>query len=75
MTATSWSAADLVAAAQAVAGVESVVVTKLQRQGKPPNRELGNGVLAVGPLEIVRLDNSPNFPDHGKLTLILGGGL
>ena len=66
---------SLVGAAQAVAGVESVVVTKLQRQGKPPNRELGNGVLAVGPLEIVRLDNSPNFPDHGKLTLILGGGL
>ncbi len=65
----------LVAAAQSVAGVESAVVTTLQRQGKAPNHELGNGVLGVGPMEIVRLDNSPNFPDHGTLTLILGGGL
>ena len=66
---------SLVAAAQAVPGVESVVVSKLQRQGKPANGELESGVLSVGPLEIVRLDNSPNFPDHGKLTLTLGGGL
>ncbi|PYI66571.1 putative baseplate assembly protein [Arthrobacter livingstonensis] len=65
----------LVAAAQAVPGVESVVVTRLQRQGQDPNQELENGVLTVGPLEIVRLDNSPDFPDHGRLTLTLGGGL
>ncbi|MFQ4147459.1 putative baseplate assembly protein [Arthrobacter sp. LAPM80] len=66
---------SLVAAAQSVAGVESVVVTKLQRQGKAPNHELENGVLGVGPMEIVRLDNSPDFPDHGTLTLTIGGGL
>ncbi|WP_082369336.1 putative baseplate assembly protein [Arthrobacter sp. ERGS1:01] len=65
----------LVAAAQAVPGVESVVVTRLQRQGHIANQELENGVLTVGPLEIVRLDNSPDFPDHGMLTLTLGGGL
>lgn len=68
-------ASALVAAAQSVPGVESVVVTRLQRQGKAANHELETGVLAVGPLEIVRLDNSPDFPDHGKLTLTLGGGL
>jgi predicted phage baseplate assembly protein len=68
-------ASALVAAAQSVPGVESVVVTRLRRQGKAANHELETGVLAVGPLEIVRLDNSPDFPDHGKLTLTLGGGL
>lgn len=65
----------LVAAAQSVPGVESAVVSTLQRQGKPANHELENGILSVGPLEIVRLDNSLNFPHHGKLTLTLGGGL
>lgn len=65
----------LVAAAAAVPGVESAVVSMLWRQGMPAGQELERGVLAVGPLEIVRLDNSPNFPDHGKLTLTLGGGL
>ncbi|MDD0857544.1 hypothetical protein NHF46_06720 [Arthrobacter alpinus] len=65
----------IVAAAAAVPGVESAVVFRLQRQGMRAGPELERGVLAVGPLEIVRMDNSPNFPDHGKLTLTLGGGL
>lgn len=66
---------SLVALAASVPGVESAVVSMLQRQGTAAGQELERGVLAVGPLEIVRLDNSPNFPDHGKLTLTLGGGL
>ncbi|ALO67442.1 hypothetical protein AS189_14285 [Arthrobacter alpinus] len=65
----------IVAAAAAVPGVESAVVFRLQRQGMRAGPELERGALAVGPLEIVRMDNSPNFPDHGKLTLTLGGGL
>jgi hypothetical protein len=64
----------LVAAAQAVPGVESVQVTKLQRQFAAPNFELENGVLPLGPLEIARLDNDPSFPEHGKLTLDMQGG-
>jgi hypothetical protein len=65
---------QLVAAAQAVTGVESVVVTKLQRQFEPPNGEIKNGVLPLGPLEIARVDNDPSFPEHGKLVLDVRGG-
>ena len=64
----------LVAAAQAVAGVESVKVTKLQRLYEPANGELDNGVLPLGPLEIARLDNDPSFPENGRLRLDMRGG-
>lgn len=33
-----------------------------------------SGVLALGPLEIARLDNDPDFPENGRLTLDLRGG-
>jgi predicted phage baseplate assembly protein len=64
----------LVAAAQAVEGVESVRVTKLQRLFEGPNGELEQGVLPIGPLEVARLDNDPNFPEHGMLLLDVRGG-
>ena len=65
---------QLVAAAQAVPGVESVRVMRLQRQFEAPNRELENGVLPLGPLDVARLDNDPNFPEHGQLELDVRGG-
>jgi predicted phage baseplate assembly protein len=64
----------IVAAAQAVPGVESVRMTKLNRLFEQPNRELEKGVLPIGPLEVAQLDNDLNFPEHGKLTLIVQGG-
>lgn len=64
----------LVAAAQSVTGVESVVVTRLQRLNELPNGELENGVLPLGRMEIARLDNDPDFPEHGRLALVIGGG-
>lgn len=64
----------LVAAAQAVPGVESVKVTKLQRLYEPANGEIDNGVLPLGPLEIARLDNDPSFPENGRLRLDVRGG-
>jgi hypothetical protein len=64
----------LVAAAQAVPGVESVKVTKLQRLYEPANGEIENGVLLLGPLEIARLDNDPSFPEDGRLRLDMRGG-
>src|SRR5262249_32769508 len=64
----------LIAVAQAVTGVESVQVTKLQRLFEPPNNEIENGVLPLGPFEVAQLDNDPSFPERGKLTLILEGG-
>ncbi|MFY9570871.1 MAG: putative baseplate assembly protein, partial [Blastocatellia bacterium] len=64
----------LVAAAQAVTGVESVRVTRLQRLFETPNHEIEFGLLTLGPLEVARLDNDPNFPENGRLEINVRGG-
>jgi hypothetical protein len=64
----------LLAAAQSVAGVESVTVTKLERLYEGPNGEIAAGVLPLKPFEIARLDNDPSFPEHGQITFDLRGG-
>lgn len=64
----------IVAAAQAVTGVESVKVTKLQRFDELPNNEIANGILPLDMLEIARLDSDPNAPENGYLTLTMRGG-
>ena len=64
----------LIAAVQAVAGVESVTVNVFKRLFEEPNQEIENGLLLLGPLEVARLDNDPNIPENGKLTLTLRGG-
>jgi hypothetical protein len=61
-------------AAQAIAGVASVTITKFQRQGQPNTSVLDTGKLELGRLEIARLDNNPNFPERGVLRLQLQGG-
>jgi len=30
--------------------------------------------MKLGPLQVARLDNDRNFPDHGQLTLVMEGG-
>jgi hypothetical protein len=62
------------AAAHAVPGVASVTVTRFERQGEPSTSALASGTLALQRLEIARLDNDPNFPDNGTLSLRLDGG-
>jgi hypothetical protein len=62
-------------AAMEVAGVASVVVRRFQRFGKTANSEIDKGVLTTAPLEIVRLDNDPNFPENGKIEFQIEGGL
>jgi hypothetical protein len=62
-------------AAMEVAGVASVEVTRFQRWGKLPADELENGVLTPGALEVIRLDNDPNFPENGKIDFNMEGGL
>ncbi|MGH9908968.1 MAG: putative baseplate assembly protein [Pyrinomonadaceae bacterium] len=64
----------LVAAAQAVTGVESVEITTLQRLGDLAYGELEEGILKLGPLEVAQLDNDPNFPERGVLKISLRGG-
>jgi predicted phage baseplate assembly protein len=64
----------LVAAAQALPGVVSVEVSRLQRQLHPSNQEVQNGVLPLGPFEIAQLENDRNHPDHGRLEIVVTGG-
>lgn len=73
----------IVAAAMAVTGVQNAVVTELERfeASEPapsvdqPGEELPpGGVLSLGPFEIAQLDNDPNFPENGRLTLDMRGG-
>lgn len=64
----------LVAAAQAVEGVESVRVDKFERLFEGPDGEIEHGILPLAPLEIARLDNDPSFPENGVLTLDMRGG-
>jgi hypothetical protein len=59
----------------AVDGVDSAEVQKFQRLDKSPQQELVNGLLTVGPFEVIRLDNDPNFPENGKIEFIMDGGL
>lgn len=64
----------VLAAARGVPGVASAEATTFGRQGLPETRYLADGRLPLGRLEIARLKNDPNFPEHGVLRLELGGG-
>jgi predicted phage baseplate assembly protein len=64
----------IVAAAQAVTGVTSVRVSRLQRLFEGPNRAIENGILPLAANEVARLDNDPSFPEHGKLVIDVRGG-
>lgn len=64
----------LVAAAQAIEGVDSVTVTRFARQGAAGAGGIAAGKLELGRLEIARLDNDPNFPDRGVFRPVLKGG-
>lgn len=65
----------LYAAAQAVDGVRSVVITQFQRMDHPGGDALAQGFLPLGRLEIARCDSDPNFRDRGVFRLVLEGGL
>jgi hypothetical protein len=67
------AASRLIALAQAVPGVEHVAVTLLRRVGAT-DAPAAPAFLAVGPLEIVQLDNDPNRAENGRLTINLRGG-
>lgn len=58
-----------------VAGVESAEATDFRRFGQLPNGELAKGFIEMGPLEIPRCDNDPNFPENGQINFTFDGGL
>lgn len=65
----------LMEAAHSVTGVASLQVKVFQRWGKTPNQEIEQGLISAAPLEVLRLDNDPNFPENGRLLLNMQGGL
>jgi hypothetical protein len=62
------------AAARLVPGVTSVTAVAFQPQGVNTTQYLTAGEIKLGSLQVARLDNDPNFPDHGQLTLVMQGG-
>ena len=72
---------QLLATVQAIAGVQNVMVTELERfevsnpvSGSDPDELPPNWALLLGPFEIAQLDNDPSFPEHGQLVLNMEGG-
>jgi hypothetical protein len=64
----------VMAHAMRVPGVRSVVPRRFQRLGRTAGTELADGVMRMGRLEIARLDNDPNAPEHGRLDIVVAGG-
>ena len=62
------------AAALKLEGISSVQITTFRRQGDAASNAAPTGALPMDQLEIARLDNDPNFPEHGVFRLILKGG-
>ncbi len=58
-------------AIEQVEGVRSVQVTKFERWGKGDQGELHEGDIDTSEDEIVRLDNDPSQPEHGRLVLTM----
>jgi hypothetical protein len=61
--------------AMSVAGVVWVHADTFQRFGKEPAQELEQEVLTPAPREVIVLDNDPNFPENGRLQLMMKGGM
>lgn len=59
----------IVAAAQGVPGVAWVEVSDLKTLGLPDPVPVVDGRLLLAPPRIARLDNDPDFPDHGTVRL------
>lgn len=56
-------------AARSVEGIDWVDIIKFQRLGIDSEDGLDKGFLEFNRLEIARLDNDPNYPEHGTFRL------
>ena len=74
---------QIIAAAQGVVGAQEVQLLSLERfeigELAPGAEDTSDEVprssmLALGPFQIARLDNDPNAPENGRLTLEMRGG-
>ncbi len=72
---------QIVEAVMAVPGVAwielgaAAPLRRFQRLGHEPNRELEEGIIRIGALEIARLDADPSQPELGRLAVHVEGGL
>ena len=64
----------LMAAAQAIDGVDSVTINRLERQNEGPNGEIAAGLLEIGPLTVARADGDPAYPENGRVQFVMRGG-
>ncbi|MCD4525972.1 putative baseplate assembly protein [Nocardioides sp. cx-173] len=64
----------ILARARAVTGVDSARAVVFQRLGSASPVPLAEGRLTLGRLEVARLENDPDFPEHGVLRIVLHGG-
>ena len=51
------------------------MISKLQRWGELANGEIDAGILPIQSYKVPRLDNDPDFPENGRLVLVMRGGL
>lgn len=61
--------------AMQVEGVASVEIKTFKRQDRKADLEKEAGLLQPAANEIIRLDNDPNFPENGKINLLMFAGL
>jgi hypothetical protein len=66
---------SVVAEAMRIPGVAYVTPTRFQRLGRSPAGEIEDGRIPMGQLEIARLDNDPNAPEHGRLQFAMDAGV
>ncbi|HEX3437630.1 MAG TPA: baseplate J/gp47 family protein [Pseudacidobacterium sp.] len=64
----------LEAAIQAAYGVCGVISIQYRERGVTPGWACMPETITVGPNQILRMDNDPNHPERGSLTVILEGG-
>jgi predicted phage baseplate assembly protein len=63
------------AAIDAAGGVRCAEIVECHPLGRAPAGELANGIVAVGPGEVLRLDDDPRRPEHGRLRIDARGGV
>ncbi|MEO6729681.1 MAG: putative baseplate assembly protein [Ferruginibacter sp.] len=61
--------------AMEIDGVASVEIKEFKRWAKKAGKEIKDGLLKPSELEIIRLDNDPNFPENGKIDFTMLAGL
>ena len=70
---------QVINAAMLVTGVKWVDLSgdknRFRRWGESAHREVEEGQISIGRLEIARLDNNPSAPENGKIEFIMEGGL